>query len=90
MFQGAVETDIPAGKGSHGGDSYMLEQLFDPEAPPDPWGRAASHLDGAAAVLLGAAANRSMATGQVVTIDALAAGLPPGDPKARQGSSSSA
>jgi predicted dehydrogenase len=76
MFQAPVEVEVPAGKGSHGGDSYMLEQLFDPGAATDPWGRAASHLDGAAAVLLGAAANRSMATGEVVAVDDLGAGLP--------------
>jgi predicted dehydrogenase len=77
MFQGPTEVDIPAGKGSHGGDGHMLEQLFDPAAPPDPWGRTASHLDGAAAVLLGAAANRSIATGDVVAIKDLGADLPP-------------
>ncbi|MGA3220680.1 MAG: Gfo/Idh/MocA family oxidoreductase, partial [Acidimicrobiales bacterium] len=76
MFHGPVEVDIPAGKGSHGGDGYMLEQLFGAEPPPDPWGRSASHLDGAAAVLLGAAANRSIATGRTVTIENLGVTLP--------------
>jgi predicted dehydrogenase len=76
MFHGPVQVDIPAGKGTHGGDGYMLQQLFDPGAPVDPWGRQASHLDGAAAVLLGAAANESIATGRPITIAELGAGSP--------------
>ena len=84
MFQGPVEIVIPAGRGTHGGDGHMLEQLFDPSAPPDPLGRQASHLDGAAAVLLGAAANQSIATGRPVTIEELGVGLPdkPGSSRA--------
>ncbi len=77
MFQGPVEVEIPEGRGSHGGDGYMLEQLFSPGPPPDRWGWRASHLDGAASVLLGAAANRSMATGRPVTIEELGVTLPP-------------
>jgi predicted dehydrogenase len=76
MFRGPVQIDIPSGRGTHGGDGHMLEQLFDPSAPADPWGRQASHLDGAAAVLLGAAANRSMATGRPITIEELGVQLP--------------
>ena len=67
MFAGPAAVDIPEG-GPHGGDALMLEQIFDPGAPPDPDGRAATHLDGAAAVLLGAAANRSIETGQPVDV----------------------
>jgi predicted dehydrogenase len=77
MFHGPVEVEIPAGKGSHGGDGYMLEQLFGADPPPDRWGWRASHLDGAASVLLGAAANRSIATGRPVTIEELGVTLPP-------------
>jgi predicted dehydrogenase len=76
MFQGPVEVDIPAAKGTHGGDGFMLEQLFDREPPPDTCGWRASHLDGAASVLLGAAANQSMATGLPVRIDELGVTLP--------------
>jgi predicted dehydrogenase len=76
MFRGPVEVDIPAGKGAHGGDGYMLEQLFSADPPPDLWGWSASHLDGAASVLLGAAANRSMATGRPVAIEELGVTLP--------------
>jgi predicted dehydrogenase len=76
MFREPVAIDIPSGRGTHGGDGHMLEQLFDPSAPADPWGRQASHLDGAAAVLLGAAANQSMATGRPITIEDLGVDLP--------------
>jgi predicted dehydrogenase len=75
MFAPPAEVDIPDG-GPHGGDALMLEQIFDPGAPPDPDGRAASHLDGAASVLLGTAANRSLETGGPVGLDELAARLP--------------
>jgi predicted dehydrogenase len=76
MFRPPVEIEIPAEGGPHGGDGLMLEQIFDPDAPADPWGRAASHLDGAASVLLGAAANRAIATGAPVSIDDLGVALP--------------
>jgi hypothetical protein len=72
MFGEAYEVDVPVGEGGHGGaDPVMLEQLFSPTPPPDPYHRAASHLDGAASVLVGIAANKSMATNQMVTIDDL-------------------
>jgi predicted dehydrogenase len=71
MFKPAVEIEIPSGGGPHAGDDLMLEQIFAPSPPPDPWNRAASHLDGAASVLLGAAANRAMAEGGPVRVDLL-------------------
>jgi predicted dehydrogenase len=77
MFQGPLEVEIPEGRGSHGGDGHMLEQLLGSDPPPDRWGWRASHLDGAASVLLGAAANRSIATGRPVTIEELGVTLPP-------------
>jgi len=81
MFRAAEEIGIPSsagphGDGPHGGDSQMLEQIFAPDPPSDPWHRAASHLDGAASVLLGAAANRSLAEGLPVGLDRLRAALP--------------
>jgi predicted dehydrogenase len=75
MFRPAADVTIPDG-GPHGGDALMLEQIFDPDPPPDPLGRAASHLDGAASVLLGTAANRSIATHGPVDLDQLSAALP--------------
>ncbi len=70
MFKPGYEVDVPTGDGGHGGaDPVMLEQLFSPTPPPDPFNRAASHLDGAASVLVGIAANQSIHTGQLVHID---------------------
>ncbi|HTV99123.1 MAG TPA: Gfo/Idh/MocA family oxidoreductase [Streptosporangiaceae bacterium] len=74
MFSEPVDVEIPAG-GPHAGDALMLEQIFDPGAPPDPDDRAATHQDGAAAVLLGTAANQSIATGLPVRLDQLQASL---------------
>lgn len=72
MFGQGYEVDVPAGEGGHGGaDPVMLEQIFSPTPPPDPYFRAASHIDGAASVLVGIAANRAMSSGQVVYIDDL-------------------
>ncbi len=59
--------DFAEGVGGHGGgDTVMLEQIFAPHPPADPYQRAASHVDGAASVLLGIAANESMATGRLI------------------------
>lgn len=72
MFGQPYEVDTPSGDGGHGGaDPVMLEQIFSPNPPSDPFNRAASHIDGVASVMVGIAANESMRTGQVVTIDDL-------------------
>ncbi|HRA66782.1 MAG TPA: Gfo/Idh/MocA family oxidoreductase [Caldilinea sp.] len=72
MFGQPYEVDVPAGDGGHGGaDPVMLAQIFLPDPPPDPFGRAASHIDGAASVLVGIAANEAMRTGRLVQIDEL-------------------
>ena len=72
MFGEAYELDVPMGDGGHGGaDPVMLEQIFSPNPPPDPYHRAASHIDGAASVLVGIAANQAMQTGQMVCIEDL-------------------
>jgi predicted dehydrogenase len=69
MFGVLYEVDIPDGEGGHGGaDPVMLEQIFSPAPPPDPFNRVASHLDGAASILVGIAANESMRTRQLVNI----------------------
>ncbi len=44
----------------------MLEQIFAPAPPADPFHRAASHVDGAASILLGIAANKSIETGTLI------------------------
>jgi hypothetical protein len=72
MFGRPYTVEIPEAIGGHGGgDAVMLEQIFSPTPPVDPFNRAASHLDGAASILLGIAANTSMATGQPVNVDDL-------------------
>lgn len=72
MFGQEYEVNVPIGEGGHGGaDPVMLEQIFSPTPPPDPYHRAASHINGAASVLVGIAANQSMRTGQMVFIDDL-------------------
>jgi predicted dehydrogenase len=72
MFGRPYAVEIPAAEGGHGGgDAVMLEQLFSPEPPPDPFNRAASHLDGAASILMGIAANQSIATGLPIHVDDL-------------------
>jgi predicted dehydrogenase len=72
MFGRPYELDVPIGAGGHGGaDPVMLEQIFSPQPPPDPYHRAASHIDGAASVLVGIAANQAMQTGQMVCIEDL-------------------
>jgi predicted dehydrogenase len=72
MFGRPYEVEPPSGEGGHGGaDPVMLEQIFSPTPPPDPFRRTASHLDGAASVLVGIAANQSMNSGQLVRIDDL-------------------
>ena len=66
------EVEVPMGDGGHGGaDPVMLEQIFSPSPPSDPYQRAASHIDGAASVLVGIAANQAMQTGQMVHINNL-------------------
>lgn len=66
--------DIPtaSGEGGHGGgDEALLRDLFLPHPPPDPYQCAASHIDGAASVLIGIAANLSIETARPILIDDL-------------------
>lgn len=72
QFKEGYVVEIPEGTGGHGGgDRVMLEQIFAPDPPADPFNRAASHLDGAASIMLGISANRSMATGEMVRVNDL-------------------
>jgi predicted dehydrogenase len=69
LFEPPREVEIEASKGAHGGgDSVLLQDLFG-EPVSDEYMRAASHIDGAASILTGIAANKSIATGQVVYVD---------------------
>lgn len=72
MFGEPYEVEIPRGEGGHGGaDPVMLEQIFATNPPDDPFKRAASHIDGAASILVGISANQSIATDQLITVDEL-------------------
>ncbi len=72
MFGTPYDVEVPVTPGGHGGaDPYLLEQLFSPDAPTDPYHRAASHIDGAASIIVGIAANESMQTGKKVVVDDL-------------------
>lgn len=69
LFEKPREIEIEESQGAHGGgDSVLLQDLFG-EPVSDEFRRAASHIDGAASILTGIAANRSIATGQVVNVD---------------------
>ncbi|KAK7967530.1 dehydrogenase s [Apiospora aurea] len=69
LFEKPREVEIPAGVGAHGGgDTVLLNDLFGVPTTDDCM-RAASHIDGALSILTGIAANRSIATGQVVHVD---------------------
>ena len=70
MFESPRDVPIPHAEGAHGGgDPVMLEQIFSENPPPDPFGRWAGPIDGAASALLGIAANESIRTGLPVDID---------------------
>ena len=72
MFRMPIDIEVPAAEGGHGGgDPALLADLFATEPPADPFGRAASHIDGAAAALVGIAANRSMERAAPVDCDDL-------------------
>ncbi|MEZ6191829.1 MAG: Gfo/Idh/MocA family oxidoreductase [Phycisphaerales bacterium] len=74
MFEPPRDIPVPEVKGGHGGaDAGVLKQIFTPKDlyPSDPINRGASYWDGAAALLVGAAANLSMKSGKPVKIDDL-------------------
>ncbi len=73
MFENPYEVEVPVSSGGgHGGaDPIMLEQIFEPNPPQDEFDRAASHIDGAASILLGVAANKSIETGTLIKVDDL-------------------
>jgi predicted dehydrogenase len=60
-----LEVDGGEGAGHGGGDERMLADIFGPPSE-DPLGRVAGPVDGAWAMLTGAAANQSFGTGQAV------------------------
>jgi predicted dehydrogenase len=73
-FEAAHEVPIPEGEGGHGGgDAKLLRDVF-VGAADDPFGHAASWLDGVRSVAVGLAGNRSLETGQAVRTADLALG----------------
>jgi hypothetical protein len=71
MFEPPRDVEIPTAAGGHGGgDPVMLNDLFG-RPVPDPFNRAASHVDGALSILTGIAANTSIRTGMPVDVDSL-------------------
>jgi hypothetical protein len=60
---------IPRATGDHGGgDERLLERLFGAQESPDPLGHMAGSWAGAMSVLIGVAANKSIASGEAVMI----------------------
>ena len=74
-WETAVEVPIPEGEGGHGGgDARLLRDLFE-GVDDDPLGHTASWRDGVRSVAVGLAGNRSLETGQAVTIADLDLGV---------------
>jgi predicted dehydrogenase len=72
MFEPRYAVEIPRAVGGHGGgDKGVLDRIFPPDPPADPFGRDATHIDGARSILLGIAAERAIETGLPVHIDDL-------------------
>jgi predicted dehydrogenase len=72
MFGQGYDVPIETVSGGHGGgDPQIQRQIFDANAPEEKFGRNAGHEQGAASILIGVAANRSMETGLPVAISDL-------------------
>ncbi len=72
-FEQPVVMEVPVLPGDHGGGDVLIqEQIFSPTPTPDLLSRNAGHEQGAASLLIGAAANISMKSKQLVQISDLA------------------
>ncbi|MEM1097228.1 MAG: hypothetical protein AAGH92_00430, partial [Planctomycetota bacterium] len=72
MFEEPQNIAIPKATGGHGGgDARLLQRIFIPDGEPDELGRDATHIDGAASVLTGVAANRSIENKLAIAFDEL-------------------
>jgi predicted dehydrogenase len=82
-FKTAYDIEVRAAQGDHGGgDMVMLNDIFGTPDPQDPLARAADFSQGAFSILTGIAANKSMASGQMIKIADLIKGVePPKMPK---------
>jgi len=63
---------VPLPGNHNGADPVLAEQMFSASAPADPFNRAAGHEQGAASILIGVAANNSIASNRPVRINDLA------------------
>ncbi|HYC69841.1 MAG TPA: Gfo/Idh/MocA family oxidoreductase [Opitutaceae bacterium] len=71
-FKAPYAVPVPVIHGDHGGsDPLLQEQIFAARPPADPFGRSAGHEQGAASILVGIAANASIASGAPVALDSL-------------------
>ncbi|HEU5081059.1 MAG TPA: Gfo/Idh/MocA family oxidoreductase [Opitutaceae bacterium] len=71
-FKPSYAVPVPVIQGDHGGgDPLLQEQIFSAHPPIDPFGRSAGHEQGAASILIGIAANTSIASRQPVAISSL-------------------
>ena len=76
-FSPPQEIEVRVAKGGHGGgDSPLLADIFEPDAPADPLARKAGITDGAYSILIGVAACHSIDSGKPVKISDLLAGAP--------------
>jgi len=68
-FQDSYEVEIPTASGGHGGgDPLIQDQIFSLNPPADPWHRNAGWEQGLASAMLGICANRSIKTGERITL----------------------
>jgi len=73
LFKPSYAVEVEKLPGSHdGSDPILSEQLFSPTAPRDPFNRKAGHEQGAASILIGIAANDSIAQNRPINISDLA------------------
>ncbi|HTJ70635.1 MAG TPA: Gfo/Idh/MocA family oxidoreductase [Actinospica sp.] len=80
-WEHSVGVPIDGGDGGHGGGDALLFSAVFEGGDDDPLGRAAGYGAGLAAVAVGAAGNRSLATGQAVLINDLDLGARLGAPE---------
>jgi hypothetical protein len=63
---------VPVASGGHGGgDARLLARLFGGESEPDPLGYMAGSWQGAMSIMIGIAANHSIAEGRSIEISDL-------------------
>ena len=77
-FKAAYSIPVNEAEGSHGGgDIRLTTDIFGDTSSDDPYLRVAGLASGAMSILIGAAANKSMRTGQPVSIASLVKDIPP-------------